>query len=202
MFSDYENPVPTIYFALFFPFGKKRVYRFHCMRLCSTPLTLKAVYAFHLACGVCQLPIFVQSDLLLLFLYSLESDKGLLGVKGVKGLLIHSSHMYFLLISGYFKPEIFRIFLDWGYSERLKITKENTLDLVLASDYILAPALVVSCAKFLVSNALTVENAWQIFNLFQRIRVHFDNEIEYEHLIALIKKYIKVWFINSSFPLA
>ena len=110
--------------------------------------------------------------------------------------------MYLLLISGYIKPETFRIFLDWGYSERLKITKENALDLVLASEFLLAPTLVVSCAKFLVSNALAVENAWQIFNLFQRIKVHFDKEIEYEHLIALIKKYIKVWFINSSFPLA
>ena len=76
------------------------------------------------------------------------------------------------------------------------------MDLLSASDYLLAPTLlVVFCAKFIVSDAMSVENVWQIFNLFRRIGAHFDNKIEYEHLIAAIKKYIKVWFINSSFPL-
>ena len=106
-----------------------------------------------------------------------------------------------MLISGCIKPEIFRIFLDWGYSKRLKITKENALDLVLASEYLLAPTLVASYAKFLVSNALAVESAWLIFNLFQRIKVHFDNKIEYEQVIAMIKKYIKVCLIIPFFQI-
>ena len=95
-----------------------------------------------------------------------------------------------MLILGYIKPEIFDTFLDWGYSERLKITKENALDLLFASEYLLAPTLVVSCAKFLVLDVLGKENACEIINVLPQCRAHFANEIECDRLIVICAKFI------------
>ena len=64
------------------------------------------------------------------------------------------------------------------------------MDLIFTSEYLLAPTLVVFCAKFLVLDVLGKENAWEIINVLPQCRAHFANEIECDRLIVICAKFI------------